>query len=149
MQSGVLVKYFTNYVGVFLLSTLASYCAADVRVENAWIKLAPPAATVNAAYMQLTNLQQQAQTIVGVSADCCAMAMLHQMKHEDDKVSMVHLDQLVIPPQASVQLAPGGVHIMLMQVHEKLSLNRQVIITLKFEDGHSQTIELAVKKDEQ
>lgn len=143
------MKYFTNYVGVFLLSNSASYCAADVRVENAWIKLAPPAATVNAAYMQLTNLQQQAQTIVGVSADCCAIAMLHQMQRDGDKVSMAHLDQLVIPPQSSVQLAPRGMHIMLMQAHEKLSLDRQIIITLTFSDGHSQKIALAVKKDEQ
>jgi len=148
------VKFSINYIGVFLCGTLASYCmasycVADVRVDNAWIKLAPPSATVNAAYMQLTNLQLQAQTIVDVSADCCAMAMLHQIRQEGDKVSMAHLDQLVVPPQSSVQLAPGGMHIMLMNAHEKLSLNRQVIITLKFDDGHSQTIELAVKKDEQ
>jgi len=77
------------------------------------------------------------------------MAMLHQVQHEGDKVSMAHLDQLIIPPQSSVQLAPGGLHIMLMQAHEKLSLNHPVIITLKFSDGHLQAIALAVKKDEQ
>jgi copper(I)-binding protein len=154
MQNGVSVKYFTNNIGVFLLSTfascgLASYCVAEVVVDKAWIKLAPPAATANAAYMQLTNLQLHAQTIVGVSADCCAMAMLHQIRYESDKVSMVHLDRLVIPPQSSVQLAPGGTHIMLMQAHEKLLLGHRVIITLTFSDGHSQMIELAVKRDTQ
>lgn len=143
------MKFFTSYVGIFLLGSLVPYCVADVQVANAWIKLAPPSATVNAAYMQLTNQQSQAQTIVGVSADCCAMAMLHNTQHEGDKVAMVHLDQLVIPPQSSVQLAPGGMHIMLMQAREKLSLNRAVIITLEFSDGHSQAIELAVEKDEQ
>lgn len=136
-----------------LLGIAACCCAAelraDVRVDNAWIKLAPPAAAVNAAYMQLSNQQLYAQTIVGVNADCCAMAMLHQMQFEGDKVSMVHLDELVIPPQSSVQLAPGGLHIMLMQPRERLSLDRKVTLFLKYSDGHSQTIEVAVKKDEQ
>lgn len=141
------MKSFPDYVGAFLLYAITGCCAAEVRVDNAWIKLAPPAANVNAAYMQLTNLQLQTQTIVGVSADCCAMAMLHQMQYEGDKVAMTHLDQLVIPPQSSVQLAPGGIHIMLMQAREKLSLNHPVKIIFKFSDGHSQTIDLVVKKD--
>lgn len=143
------MKSSINYLGVLVLGIASCCCKAEVRVDNAWIKLAPPAATVNAAYMQLSNLQAQAQTIVGVSADCCAMAMLHQVQHDGDKVSMAHLDQLVIPPQSSVQLAPGGLHIMLMHAHEKLALNHPVIITLRFSDGHSQAIVLAVKKDEQ
>lgn len=121
---------------------------ANVQVDNAWIKLAPPAATTNAAYMQISNPELQTQTIVGISADCCAMVMLHRMQYDGDKVSMAHLDQLAIPAQSSVQLAPGGMHIMLMQAHEKLLLNHQVAITLKFSDGHSQTINLTVKKDE-
>ena len=99
--------------------------------------------------MQLSNQQLYAQTIVGVNADCCAMAMLHQTAFEGDKASMVHLDELLIPPQSSVQLAPGGLHIMLMQPREKLALDRKVRLSLKYSDGHSQTIEVAVKKDEQ
>ncbi len=132
-----------------LLAINAGYCMANVQVNNAWIKLAPPNATTNAAYMQISNPEVQTQTIVGISTDCCAMAMLHQMQYEGDKVSMAHLDQLIIPAKSSVQLAPGGMHIMLMQARETLSLNRQVAITLEFSDGHSQTINLTVKKDDQ
>lgn len=141
-----------NYCNKFfvgsLVGALAVPCVAQVDVEDAWVQLAPPGATVNAAYMEIHNPQLRAQTIVGVSADCCATAMLHQTRKHGDKVSMEHLDLLVVPAQASVQLAPGGLHIMLMKPEQELSVNSEVKLTFSFSDGTTQDINLGVKKNE-
>ena len=126
--------------------SLASDRAAQVQIENAWIQLAPPSARVHAAYMQIHNPQAQAQTIIGVRADCCAMVMLHQTRKNGDRVQMDHLEHLVIPAQASVQLAPGGLHIMLMQAKSDLTLDSRVTISFDFDDGSTQDVELNVKK---
>lgn len=136
------MKYFIKLFACIL----SCHCAAQVQVENAWVQLSPPAATVNAAYMQIHNPQPRSQTIIGFDADCCATAMLHQTRKEGDKVVMDHLDYLVIPAQANAQLAPGGLHIMLMDAKEELTLESKVKITFSFNDGSTQDIELDVKK---
>lgn len=142
------MNYYNKFFARALVVTLALPCVAQVDVENAWVQLAPPGATVNAAYMEIHNPQLRAQTIVGVSADCCAMAMLHQTRKHDDKMSMEHLDLLVVPAQASVQLAPGGLHIMLMKPEQELAIDSEVKLTFSFSDGTTQDINLGVKKNE-
>ncbi len=141
------MNYYNNVFACAVLGMLACDCAAQVQVENAWIQLAPPAATANAAYMEIVNPQLRPQTIVGVSADCCAGVMLHKTRREGDKVVMEHLNLLSIPAQSSVQLAPGGMHIMLTEAEEELTLERKVRITFSFGDGSTQEFELDVKQD--
>jgi len=126
--------------------SFATYGTAHFQVENAWVQLAPPGAKVNAAYMQIHNPQAQARIITGVRADCCAMVMLHQTRREGDRVFMDHLEQLVIPAQSSVRLAPGGLHIMLMQAKRELTLDSKVTISFDFSDGTTQGVELHVKQ---
>lgn len=142
------MNYYNKFFACVLLGMLASHCAAQLQVENAWIQLAPPAITVNAAYMTIHNPQLRAQTIVSVSADCCAGAMLHKTRREGDKVMMDHLEYLVVPAQASVQLAPAGLHIMLTEAQEELTLESKVKITFSFGDGSTQEFELDVKQTE-
>lgn len=142
------MNYYAKFFIGILLAMLAGHGAAQVQVENAWIQLAPPATTVNAAYMTIHNPQLRAQTIVSVSADCCAAAMFHKTRREGDKVMMDHLEHLVIPAQARVQLAPGGLHIMLAEVQEELTLESKVKITFSFGDGSTQEFDLDVKKND-
>lgn len=141
-------KIFRQSLAFMLLSAMAGYCMAELKVTDAWVKLAPPSASVNAAYMQLTNDQQHLQTITRISADCCAMTMLHQTRHDQDRVFMDHLARLPIPAQSTAELKPGGLHIMLMKAHTPLLVNDPVVITLGFDDGSEQQIHLVVKADE-
>lgn len=142
------MNYYNKLFACVWLSMFAGHCAAQVQVENAWIQLAPPAATVNAVYMTIYNPQLHPRTIVGLSADCCARVMLHRTHRDDDKVLMEHLEHLLIPAQASVQLSPGGLHIMLAKAKEELTLESKVKITFSFSDGSTQEFYLDVKKDE-
>lgn len=98
--------------------------------------------------MQLHNPLSEALTIVGLSADCCAIAILHQMRRDGDKLMMQHLDQLPIAAHETAQLAPGGMHIMLMNSKEPLKHGSRVTITFNLADGRSQSVVLGVKKYE-
>lgn len=138
---------FPRVVLLAVAGAMASCCHAGVEVKNAWVKLAPPLASVNAAYMQFSNPQPMPQTIIRVSADCCALAMLHQTRHMQDRVVMDHLSELMIPAQAVVELKPGGAHIMLRDARQSLAINDTVIITLTFSDGTEQKVHAVVRAD--
>lgn len=148
MPNGVLVTFFNKAIVCAAISVLANPCAAQLQIETPWVALAPPAATVNAAYMKLYNPQMQPQKIVNVNSDCCAMTMLHQMRREGDKMHMEHVDYLLVPAQSEVNLAPGGLHIMLMKPKKELQLYSKVTIVFTFADASEQNIVLDVKKYE-
>ena len=119
---------------IFIIST-KSCIAAELTVADAWVRLAPPSARVNAAYMSLVNKTDKPILITGVNADCCAMAMLHQTKQDSETASMIHLDQLEIPPRTTTQLKPGGLHIMLMRPKQPLSEGDLVQLGFTLGDG--------------
>lgn len=145
MRSGN--NIFLRLILLVAASAAASYCFAEVEVKHAWVKLSPPLASVNAAYMHLRNPQSVSQTIIAVSADCCAQAMLHQTVYLQDRVVMDHLSELIIPAQAVVELKPGGTHIMLMDAHRPLAINDAVTIILTFSDGTEQKVHAVVRVD--
>lgn len=151
MRSGISVQHFSKLSAqsqLFILPLLiAANAQAELLVDDAWVKLAPPSIQMSAAYMKLSNQQQEAQVITGVSADCCASAMLHVTRTQDDKVSMAHLEQLSIPAQSSTHLQPGDIHIMLMKPRYELALDTPVRITFTFSDGSHQDIDMIVKRD--
>lgn len=152
MRSGISIRFFSklprqSYALIFMLLIVLN-ARAELLVENAWVKLAPPSIQMSAAYMKLSNQQQDAQNITHVSADCCVTAMLHHTRTQGDKVVMDHLDQLSIPAQSSVNLQPGDLHIMLMKPRYPLALDTPVRITFTFSDGSRQDIDTMVRKDE-
>lgn len=134
-------------MGLWLI-TCCSSAMAQLVISNAWVKLAPPGAKANAAYVQLNNNSDQSLVIQSLSATCCAGLMLHRTRYENDKAIMEHLDQLIVPAQGEVLLAPGGLHIMLMQATTPLRLGDQVEMQLHFSNGQQQTIQLPVKADD-
>jgi copper(I)-binding protein len=115
-------------------------------VTDAWIKLAPPGAAVNAAYMKLRNQSLEEKVIVAVTADCCSQVMMHQTRREGDKVYMDHRDSLFIPAQGELHLTPGGLHLMLLGTKAPLGVGDNINIHFDFSDSTQYTISVPVKK---
>lgn len=84
-------------------------------VVSAWIREPPPGATAAAAYATLRNNGSDPLRIDRVSASGFGMAMLHETVREGDRVRMRHREHLTVPAGGELVLAPGGIHIMLMQ----------------------------------
>ena len=148
MHTGHLVNYFYKTLPITFAALIAEDSFAQLQIESSWIALAPPAATANAAYMEIYNPLAQSQNIIDVSADCCALVMLHQMRKEGDKMMMEHLDELLIPAKSKVMLKPGSLHLMLMKSAQELQLDSQVKITFTFDSGKKQNVLVGVKKYE-
>jgi copper(I)-binding protein len=95
------------------LASMASH-ACDLKVESAWIRSAPPAASTLAGYATLTNTGSSTLKITDSASPSAQMAMLHETAIVNGVAQMRMLDSLSIPPGGHVLLAPGGKHLMLM-----------------------------------
>jgi copper(I)-binding protein len=83
-------------------------------------------------------------TIVGVACPLAGGAELHEMRMEGDIMRMRSLKSLALPPGKTVELSPGGYHIMLTSLKRPLTKGDRVPIRLTFEakDRSLKTVEV-------
>lgn len=87
-----------------------------MRVEAAYSPL-PPTVDVAAVYLVIRNPTQRPDTLIGVTAPGAQRAELHRQVTQDGMMfQMEPVDELPIPAQDSVALAPGGLHVMLFDL---------------------------------
>ena len=111
---------------IFILS--GSAFAADkacqkqgLHIAEAEIRATAPNAPVTGGYLHIHNKGDIAQRLISVHADFAPHIELHEMKHQDGVMKMALLpDGIIINAGETIQLKPGGLHIMFMHLTEQL-----------------------------
>ncbi len=129
-----------------LLVTTNSLACVGLTVDHGWVREPPPGAAVAAAFMTLRNSGASPITITAVSSRRFAHAMIHQSMIVDGTARMVAHETLVVAPHNSIQLAPAGLHLMLMQPNMPLAQGQQVQIEFDC-GGHRSTVALPIQRD--
>ena len=119
---------------------------AEVQVEDAWVREAPPGARMLAAYLTVNNSGAEELVLVEVQSPAFSHIMLHKSEVVDGVARMTHLDEIVIPAQGSVQLEPGGMHLMMPAPGARLSAGDRVPLVLIFADGNRLEVQAEVRK---
>lgn len=122
----------------------ASSAAAAPVVSDAWIAEAPPGARHNAAYLSLRN-DSRADTLLAVESPVAEVAELHAMQEAGGLLRMRREASLALAPGASVQLAPGGRHIMLINMKRSLRVGEKVPLRLRFRRAGVINVEAEVR----
>ena len=116
---------------LLLASHLVDACEGLV-IEHAWIREAPPGARVMAGYAELRNDGGSPLVIDALeSPGYFEHVMIHETLLEEGRARMVPREALEILPGATLSLAPGGLHLMLMQPVSDLALGAEVPLTLR------------------
>lgn len=133
--------------GILAAALLASFSASacDLKVEAAWIRTAPPAATTLAAYAVLKNTGSGTLKITEATAPTMQMAMLHETTLVNGVAQMRLLDSLSIPAGGELLLAPGGKHLMLMGMKSVPKQGDHVTIIFKDSEGCATSTEFSVQ----
>ncbi|MBW4460618.1 MAG: copper chaperone PCu(A)C [Nodosilinea sp. WJT8-NPBG4] len=117
---------------------------ATVDVRDAWVRPSVPGQSGTGAFMKLTA--PAGGRLVGISTPAAGVAEIHEMKMEGDTMRMRELPRgLELPPGQTVELKPGGYHVMMMDLKQALAKGATVPVTLKFEDAKGQKTSLELK----
>jgi copper(I)-binding protein len=120
--------------------------SATVVVDNAWSRATPPGATVGAGYFTVTNKGTATDRLIGVTSAAADHAEVHEMTMKNGVMTMRPLANGVeIKPGESVQLKPGGNHVMMFGLKHPLKAGEKVQGTLTFEKAGTVNIEYAVQ----
>jgi len=107
---------------------------APVAVQDAWIRPAVKGQSGTGGYMKITA--PSGGRLVGLSSPAAGVSEVHEMKMDGDVMRMRPLpDGLPLPARRTVELKPGGFHLMLTQLREPLTAGSTVPLTLDFIDG--------------
>jgi len=130
-------------VALWLLSA-GSIARAGVEVSGAWARATMPGQKVAGVYMQLRSDVQA--RLVGVKTDAAKTAEVHQMSHEGGVMRMRRLESLDLPAGKTVTLAPGGYHLMLLDILRPLKAGERVSVTLVLDEA-GKRVELPVQAE--
>lgn len=116
-----------------LLLMAALPALAQVTVGEPWVRATVAAQKATGAFMTLTSTQPT--KLVGVSSPAAGTVEVHEMKMENDMMRMRQLPALDLPAGQTVKLAPGGYHLMLLDLKQPLKDGDKIPLTLEFEDA--------------
>ena len=106
--------------------------AAAIRAEQPWARATAPQQKVGGAYVTLTSPADD--RLVGVSSPVAGRAEVHEMRMDGNVMRMRELtDGLPLPAGKAVALAPGGYHIMLMELKQPLVAGQVIPVQLRFQ----------------
>lgn len=120
----------------------ASLSNAQVVVSDPWVRATVPQQSGTGAFMKLTS--QTDAKLVAADSPVAEHVEVHEMALENNVMKMRQMESLPLPAGQTVELKPGGYHIMFINVHNQIKVGEQVPLTLTFEsaDGQRNTLEV-------
>ena len=116
-----------------------------VRVEDGFVRGMPPGQKITTAYMKLHNLGDKKLQLLGGKTQIASTVEIHSHEQRDGMMRMRKLDFLSLPGHQTITLEPSGNHLMLLGLKRMLKDGEKINITLQFEGGEEQTIQLPVR----
>lgn len=144
-------KFLRSTLALALLSLSAMSVAAadarigDIEIDQAYSKAMIPGSKVAGGYMEITNSGTSPDRLVSASTSFAGETQIHEMKVENDIMTMNEIPGgLEIPPGQTVELKPGGLHVMFMDVATASKEGDTIRTTLTFEKAGSVDVDFIV-----
>ena len=135
---------------LFTLLVLAG-CSAqgEVRASDLWVKSSEMSTIggVSAVYGTLTNNTTNDIVLIDGQTDLAGIVEVHEMAMINGELKMQQIaGGLLIPAGQSIQLEPGGNHLMLMQLTKDLLAGEEISVTFSFEGAHDLVVDRILAK---
>src|SRR5690349_15498921 len=128
----------------FAVHAPSAIACEQVQAIDAWIALSPPTARVSAGYLKLEN-HGAATRLVAISVEGFARAEVHETVRDGGRMSMRPRPALDLAAGATLEFAPGGLHLMLFDPATPLRAGATHAVTFRFADGRTLTARAEVR----
>lgn len=117
---------------------------AELEVEDAWSRASPPMAETGAVYLTIVNDGQRSRRLVAARSGNTASITIHETLRENGMTRMARRDSLPIEAGSTLRLIPGGIHLMMLNLHAPLVEGDQFDLILKFDHGEEVSVPVNV-----
>jgi copper(I)-binding protein len=128
-----------------LQASAQEFKAGSLVISQPWSRATAGGAKVGAGYMTITNTGTEPDRLIGGSLPQAGKFEVHEMSMENNVMKMRPISGgLEIKPGQTVKLAPGGYHVMFMQLKKPLKQGEVLKGELIFEKAGKVPIEYKV-----
>lgn len=103
----------------------------SIKIENAYTRSTVPGQQVAGGFMKIEN-KGGVDQLVSASSPVAGEVQLHEMAMEGNVMKMRQVKDIAVPAGATVELKPGGLHLMFMNIKAPLAAGETVPVKLKF-----------------
>lgn len=127
-----------------ILALAPGASASSVMIMKAYARAsAVPTAQTGAAYVSLMNHGAD-DKLLSVSTPAAKSAELHKSEEVDGVMKMAPVGALDLPMHGTLEMKPGGYHIMLMGLAKPLAKGEEIELTLTFEKAGEVKVKVPV-----
>ncbi len=116
----------------------------DITIAHVWSRATPPRQQVGAAYLTLRNDAATQDRLLSAESAAATTVELHTVSMSEGVMRMREVPAIDVPAGGTVDLKPGGFHIMLIGLTGPLQEGGTFDLTLTFEKAGSVTVPVSI-----
>jgi copper(I)-binding protein len=129
-----------------LPASALDYKLGAIEIVQPWTRATPPTAESGGGYLVVKNTGTTPDRLIAVKSPAADKVEIHEMKMDGNIMRMREVEKgIEIPPGATVELKPGGFHVMFMGLRAPFAKDAKVPLTLVFEKAGSIDVDLMVQ----
>ena len=148
-------KQLKTFLSILAASLLSGFLSAgafaadlvvgDLQLSAPWVRASVPGQVNGAGYVKIDSRAAQNDRLVSATTSGVNRVELHTIINENGVAKMREVPGIDVPAGASVQLMPGGFHIMFLGLQEPFKAGAVVPVTLKFEKAGEVKVDFEIK----
>ena len=123
--------------------SLGASAAPELKVEGAWARPTVSGQSGGGGYLKIVG-GSSADRLLSARAGVAKMVELHTMEMDGNVMRMRPVADVAVPAGQTVELKPGGMHIMFMGLTQTLKTGASFPLTLHFEKAGEVTVQVKV-----
>ncbi len=139
------MKQWTAAAALAIALTAHAQRSADVDVKSAWARPTVAGQMGTGAFMHLTS--KEGARLLSASSDVAGVVEIHEMAMEGNVMRMRPIRNLDLPPGSTVELKPGGHHMMLMDLKRPLTSGEKIKVDLRLETRDKKLVTQPIEVD--
>lgn len=139
---------FLTFLMLVLFATLMVAClpGGEISVIDAWARPANQGDN-SAVYFKINNPGLGTDTLLEAQTEVAAQTGLHKSEMNSQGVMSMHPQhQIDIPPDSQLEFAPGGLHVMLVDLQQDLRVGDTIELILRFKNSGEITLEVPIQQ---
>ncbi len=115
-------------------------------MDQAWARATPPGAPVAGGFVTIRNTAKRADRLLSATSPDARLVEIHEMNMDNGVMRMRRIDDgLAIAPNATLELKPGGYHLMFIGPKHPFVQGETITATLRFEQAGTREVRFEVR----
>jgi len=126
-------------------ATADEYTLKSLSIDHPFARATPPGAKTGGAFFVVKNAGATSDRLIGAASPVAGGAELHEMAMDGGVMKMRAIGAMDVPAGGKLELKPGGLHVMMVDLKQPLKPGDKLPLTLTFEKAGSIVVSVDVE----